>query len=140
MYDYEYGAEPMESQVRYAEGATQEERVWALACHLTALTIFVGIPLGNVLGPLLAWLIKKDAMPLVDDQGKESLNFQLSLLIYTAVAWIPVVLIIGLPLLPLSILVTLAVAIFGVVMTIIGGLKAYEGEYYRYPLTLRLIT
>lgn len=55
------------------EGYSKDERMWGMICHLAALAGFVGIPLRNVLGPLIVWLIKREEFPLVADQGKESL-------------------------------------------------------------------
>ena len=65
----------------------KEERNWAMACHLSALAGYV-IPFGNIAGPLLVWLLKKDEYSLVNEQGKESLNFQLSLLIYMLIGFL----------------------------------------------------
>ncbi len=48
----------------------KQERTWATFCHLSALVAFIGIPFGNVLGPLVIWLIKKNEMPLVQEEGK----------------------------------------------------------------------
>ncbi|MHC4819193.1 MAG: DUF4870 domain-containing protein, partial [Planctomycetota bacterium] len=93
---------------------------------------FIGIPFGNILGPLVIWLIKKDEMPFVDDQGKEVLNFQISLTIYAIISGILCLIFIGFLLLP-------AVLIFGIVMTIIGTIKASSGERYRYPFTIRFL-
>jgi uncharacterized Tic20 family protein len=53
-----------------------ESRMWGMLCHLSALSAYV-TGFGGILGPLIVWLIKKDTMPFVDDQGKESLNFQI---------------------------------------------------------------
>jgi len=64
---------------------SQLSRNWAMGCHLAVLAVYMGIPFGNILGPLIIWLVKKDEFPLVDEQGKESLNFQISMLIYGAV-------------------------------------------------------
>lgn len=116
----------------YAEYADTRERTWALAAHLSALSIFAGVPFGNVLGPLVVWLIKKDEMPLVDDQGKEALNFQISMTLYLFAAIVAVVVLVGLVLIPL-------VLIFGLVMPIVAAIRSYDGEYYRYPLTIRFI-
>lgn len=113
-------------------GVTKEERTWAMACHLSALALFVGVPFGNIIGPLIVWMIKKDEMPLVDDQGKESLNFQISTTLYAAVAAILVLVLIGIPLL-------IGLAIFDLVMLIMAAIKANEGIAYRYPLTIRLL-
>jgi uncharacterized protein len=113
--------------------ATPEERNWAMACHLSALAGVSGIPFAHIFGPLVVWLIKKDQFPLVDDQGKESLNFQLSMTIYAMVAFVLCFVLIGIPIL-------LGLIAFDFIMVIIACVKAAEGEPFRYPLTLRLIS
>lgn len=110
---------------------SSDERMWAMLCHLSAFAGYL-VPFGNILGPLVIWLIKKDQYALVDDQGKEALNFQISIMIWAAVAAVLCFVIIGIPLL-------IAVVIFSIVMTIIAAIKANGGESYRYPLTIRLI-
>lgn len=110
--------------------SVQDERLWAMFCHLGGLGM-CAFPL-NVILPLVVWLIKKDEYPLVNDQGKESLNFQLSILIYTLVSLILVLVVVGIVLL-------LAVAVFDIVMIVIAAIKANEGVAYRYPLTIRFI-
>lgn len=112
-------------------GGSNDERMWGMLCHLSGFAGYL-VPFGNILGPLVVWLIKKDQYAFVDDQGKEALNFQISITIWTIVALILCFVIIGIPLL-------LAVLLFDVVMTIIAAMKANAGEYYRYPLTIRLI-
>ncbi len=100
--------------------------------HLLALCGFVGIPLGNIIGPLVLWLIKKDTMPFVDDQGKEALNFQISLTIYAFVAGLTMFVLIGFVLLPI-------VLIGGLVLIIMAAIAANEGKTYRYPFNIRFI-
>jgi uncharacterized Tic20 family protein len=114
-----------------AAGVSAEERQWAMFAHLAALLGFL-IPFGNIIGPLVIWLIKKDEMPFVDDQGKESLNFQITVAIAALISMALIVILIGFALLAL-------VAIAALVMTIIAAIKANEGTRYRYPFTLRLI-
>lgn len=109
----------------------KEHRTWGMLAHVTVFSGFV-IPFGSIIGPLVIWLMKKDEMPFVADQGKEVLNFQISVMIYLLVSAALVFVLIGLLLVP-------AVVIFSIVMTIIGAMKANEGEYYRYPLCIRLI-
>ena len=58
-----------------------------MLCHLLSLTLLIGVPLGNILGPLIIWLIKRDEDPFVDLCGKESLNFQISMTIYIVDRW-----------------------------------------------------
>jgi uncharacterized protein len=113
------------------EVVSNEARQWGMFAHLAALAGFV-IPFGNLIGPLVVWQMKKNEMPFVDDQGKESLNFQITVAIAVVVCVVLMVILIGALLLPL---VGLAALIF----TIIGAIKANAGERYRYPFALRLI-
>ena len=105
---------------------------WAMLCHLLGLCAFVGIPFGNIIGPLVVWLIKGKEYSFVDDQGKEALNFQISMTIYGIIAGILVVIFIGWFLL-------LALLIADIVFIIIASIKANDGEAYRYPYIIRLI-
>lgn len=107
--------------------------MWAMLAHLTALLALIGIPFGNIFGPLVVWLVKREEFPLVDDQGKESMNFQISMTIYLIVAGILSFLLIGIPFL-------IALAIAWLVLVIIGSVKANTGERYRYPITIRFIS
>ena len=107
-------------------------------CHMSALAGLV-VPFGHLIGPLVVWQMKRNEFPSVDEHGKESLNFQLSVLIYllagTVIAFIGTFLCFGWLLLPL-----LAVLYFGaLVFAVIAGIKANDGVLYRYPLNLRLI-
>lgn len=115
-----------------------EEKQWGLFAHLSALVGLV-IPFGSVLGPLVVWLVKKDTMPFVADQAKESLNFQITvaaLCVALGVIAIPLMLIgIGFLLLPLIGVIFIA----ALVLSVIGGIKANEGTAYRYPFAIRLI-
>jgi uncharacterized Tic20 family protein len=108
-----------------------EEKQWAMFAHLSALVGFI-IPLGSIIGPLVIWQMKKAEMPFVDDQGKEALNFQITALIAIVVCFVLMFVLIGMLLLPL-------VALAVLILTIIGGIKANNGEAYRYPFAIRLI-
>ena len=61
-------------------------RIWGMLCHLTALLGIIGIPLGHLFGPLTVWLLKRNSYPFVREQGIESMNFQLSMTLYIALA------------------------------------------------------
>jgi len=111
---------------------SKDEKLWAMLCHLSALVLFLGVAFGNIIAPLVIWLVKKDELPLVDDQGREALNFQISITIYLIVAAISMFVLIGIVLVP-------AVMLFDLVMVIIAALKANDGIAYRYPLCIRLI-
>ncbi|RQD77050.1 MAG: DUF4870 domain-containing protein [Candidatus Syntrophonatronum acetioxidans] len=110
----------------------KDARTWGMLCHLTGLALLLGIPFGNILGPLVVWLLKKEEHPFIDEQGKESLNFQISISIYFIIAAILVVIVVG-----LLILIPLFIAYL--VLVIIASIKASNGESYRYPLTIKFI-
>ncbi len=112
---------------------SKDERMWAMFCHLSTLAGYVIIVPGiNVIAPLIVWMIKKEEYPLVNDQGKEAINFQINILIYVIVSALLICATVGFFLLPV-------VVIYSLVMTIIAALKANQGEYYRYPLTIRFL-
>lgn len=106
--------------------------LWGMSAHLASLAGFIGIPLGNIIGPLVVWLIKKDEMEFVDEQGKEALNFQISMTIYAIVSALTIMLFIGIILLPIVILADL-------ILTIVAAINARDGNHYQYPLTIRFI-
>ncbi len=121
--------------------ASSEERQWGMFAHLSSL---VAIWFGYLgfLGPLIIWLIKKNEMKFVDDQGKEALNFHLNMLVlgYGVV-------LLGVPLAILTLglgtilVVPMAIAVFvySIVMSVIAAIKANAGEAYRYPYIIRVI-
>jgi uncharacterized Tic20 family protein len=113
------------------EDISKQERTWAMFCHLGAFAVFI-FPFGHIIGPLVIWLSKRKGFPLVDDQGKESLNFQISVSIYAIVSTLLTLKLIGY-------FFMLALAIFTIVMVITAAVKAKRGERYRYPLTIRFI-
>jgi uncharacterized Tic20 family protein len=108
-----------------------QERQWALICHLSALCGYF-IPFGHLIAPIVIWSMKKDEMPMVDDHGKEVINFQISITIWIIIAGIFVILLIGIPFL-------IALGVLQLVFVIIGAIKADSGILYRYPLTIRFI-
>ena len=124
-------ADMMQPPPAPAGAPTAEEKQWAMFAHLSALVGFI-IPLGSIIGPLVIWQMKKAEMPFVDDQGKEALNFQITALIAIVVCFVLMFVLIGMLLLPI-------VALAVLILTIIGGIKANNGEAYRYPFALRLI-
>ena len=114
-------------------GVDKAERNWAVAAHLSSLSLYLGIPFGDLLGPLIVWLIKKGESPFTEAHAKESLNFQISLLIYAAVSFLLLFFLVGFLLLP-------ALIVLHVVLSIVAAIKASEGKLYRYPLTIRFIS
>lgn len=110
---------------------SKDERNWAMACHLSALSVIIS-GFGMIVGPLVVWLIKKDEMPFVDEQGKEALNFQITMLIAMIVSGVLTLVLIGFLLLAI-------VCLFDLIMVILAAIRTADGEHFRYPLTLRLI-
>lgn len=100
--------------------------------HLSGLAGFL-IPFANIIAPIVIWQMKKDAMPFAAQEAKESLNFQLSMVIYLIVASLLIIILIGFLLLP-------ALIIAEVIFVIIAGIGAGEGKPYRYPCTIRFIS
>jgi uncharacterized Tic20 family protein len=110
---------------------TQDERTWGMLAHLTAFAGFI-VPLGSVIGPLIVWLVKRDQSAFVADQGKEALNFNISVVGAALICALLVFVFIG-------ILLGVALFIFWLTMTIVAGIKASEGVRYRYPFAVRLV-
>lgn len=109
------------------QAATQDERTWGMLAHLSALVAgLIGL---SFLGPLVVWMIKKEESVFVGDQAKEALNFQLAVLIAALVCAATCI---GLILLPV-------IGIGALIYTIIAGIEANKGIYYRYPYSIRLI-
>ncbi len=118
------------------EAVPKEAKTFGMLCHLGALAGFIGIPFGNIIGPLVFWLVKKKDYPFVDDQGKESLNFQITVTIAAVALFLIALTII---LIPLVIFLAIALTIFDVVMIIMAAIKANDGVSYRYPVCIRFI-
>jgi len=112
--------------------SNKDARMWAMFCHLAGLAGLIIPAIGCVVGPLIIWQIKKEEHPFVDEQGKEAVNFQISMLIYGIVAGLLILACVGTVLLP-------AVVIFDLVFLLIAAVKANNGYHYRYPLTIRFI-
>jgi len=109
----------------------KDERTWGMLCHLVVFTGYI-IPLAWIIGPLVVWMIKRDEMPFVDDQGKESLNFQITIMLAMIASGLLMFILIGFVLI-------FVVVIFQFIVVIIASIKANEGVYYRYPLCIRFI-
>ena len=114
-----------------SEVPTPDERTWGMIAHLAALAGFV-VPFGNILGPLVVWLVKREHSVFVATEAKEALNFNITLALGGVVCFVLLALSIG-------VLFAAVLAIFWLVMTIVAALKANEGVAYRYPFSLRLV-
>ena len=117
------------SSLNPAAMTQREERQWAMLSHLGTFSAFL-IPFGNIIVPLVIWQVKKEASSFAVEHSKESLNFQISLLIYYIAATLLILIIIGF-------ILFIGLFIFNIVMVIIAGIRANEGEHYQYPMTIR---
>lgn len=137
-------------------GPTESERYWAAGAHAAALVLalmtswIAGI--AGALGALVIWMIKRDDSPFAAAHAKEAVNFNLSMFLYACAAVVIAFVLVGATLLtlglgiiltgPAGILLALAVIAIGLiwlVCSVIAIYKAYNGEEYRYPLTIRLL-
>lgn len=112
--------------------SSQDVRTWKVLCHATALAGFFVPWAGHILGPLIIWLAKRGDSPEIDEHGKESLNFQISMLIYNVIAGLLCLVLIGFIILPI-------LHILNLVLVIVASIQASDGKFYRYPITIRLI-
>jgi uncharacterized Tic20 family protein len=107
-------------------------RTWNILCHASALLgVFFHFP-GHLLGPLIVWLAKRDDSPEIDAHGKESLNFQISMLIYNVIAAVFCLVLIGFAFLAV-------LWVLNAVLVIVASIQASDGKFYRYPMTIRFI-
>ena len=109
-----------------------EARMWAMIAHLAGFLGYFLPVIGSLIGPLIIWQLKKDLHPYVDEQGKEALNFQITVMIAAFVSMLVMLSVIGFVLMGI-------VVVGAIVLMIIAAIKANEGTPYRYPFCLRLI-
>jgi len=106
--------------------APNDERIWAMLSHLSYFAF-------AIVAPIIILLALGPRSPFVTDQAKEALNFHITVAIAAIASALLILVGIGLLLLPV-------VAIYGLVFAILASLKSYEGETYRYPLTIRFVS
>ena len=110
---------------------SETERNWAMLCHLSAFAGFF-FPFGGIIGPLICWLTRRDESSWVNINGKASLNFQLSMLLYIVLAIPLCFILIGIP-------IIIFLGVLKVICIIIASVKAPKGELFRYPLVIPFI-
>ena len=121
----------MNQELEAQDKPDKDARMWGMICHLMGLSGYV-IPFGNIIGPLIIWAIKKDEYPFVDDQGKEAMNFQLTLTIVFLACFPLLFILICVPLM-------LALGIYALVAIVIAAIKANDGIRYRYPYSIKFL-
>jgi uncharacterized Tic20 family protein len=136
--------------------ATENELQWAMHAHVSALvhalctSWIAGV--AGMLGAGIVYLLKRDASPFVAAHAREAFNFNLSMFLYAAIAAVLAFVLVGATVLTLGLgiiltapagivlaLVILAISLMWLVCSIVAALKAWSGESYRYPLTIRLL-
>ena len=128
VYNKEKEATMTAQDTQYPQ-VTADTRNWATLSHLSGFVVFLGIP--SALGPLVMWLLRRDD-PYAEYHAKEALNFNISFMIYGVVSAVAIVLLVGLILLPV-------VVISWFVLTIKAAIATSNGDYYRYPMTMRFV-
>ncbi|MCA9307494.1 MAG: DUF4870 domain-containing protein [Phycisphaerales bacterium] len=123
--------------------ATADERTYTIFQHLVGMANMVsGVPLIGLIATLIMWQVKKSQSPYLDDHGREAMNFQISLLIYTIAGSIVIAILgvitlgVGLLLFPLGGVFLIVIQLIGCIR---GAMAANRGEYYRYPMTIRVL-
>jgi len=111
---------------------TENERTWGMLAHLSALAGLVFPLVGNILGPLLVWLTKREQSAFIATQAKEALNFNITVTLAGVVCAFLALIFIGF-------LLGTALFIGWLVMTLVAAIRASEGVLYHYPLSLRLV-
>ncbi|HUO80730.1 MAG TPA: DUF4870 domain-containing protein [Steroidobacteraceae bacterium] len=114
-----------------AAAPSRDERQWAMLAHLSAMLMYCTV-IGGFIAPLVIWLLKRDEMPFVADQGRETLNFQITTLLALIAGGCLMLVLIGFVIVP-------AVLLFHFVVTIIATVRVSEGVWYRYPICWRVI-
>jgi uncharacterized Tic20 family protein len=117
----------------------KDARMWSMFCHLAGLCALLPIipVVGGVIGPLIIWQIKKEDNTFIDEQGKEAVNFQVSVLLYSLIGSILCgITCVGITLIPFVVGI---IGVLDIIFLVIASIKANEGKHYRYPLTVRFI-
>jgi hypothetical protein len=125
MEEYKEGFKEVRDEVKVL---SESERNWAMLCHLSAFAGFF-FPFGGIIGPLICWLTRKDESAWVDVNGKASMNFQLSILLYIVLTIPLLFIIVGIP-------IMMFLGALKVICIIIASVKSSKGEKFRYPLSI----
>jgi uncharacterized Tic20 family protein len=118
---------------RPAGSLRDDEKQMAMMCHMLALAGVLACGLAMPLGPFLVWYTKRSTSPFVDENGKEAVNFQLNILIYVLFTLLFVFIS------DFFLIIPIGIAIYGGVMAIMAGMRAGEGQSFKYPGVVRLI-
>ena len=121
-------------RLEHAGLATEREKNMAMLCHLIAFGGFL-LPFGNIIGPVVVWMTNKAGSDFVNEHGKASINFQMSVTIFFVVLTL-LILLIG----PIAIVLILGLVLYAVVMMIVNSVKAHNGEDGEYSITITFLS
>lgn len=111
---------------------SSDERTWGVLTHAAAFAGFA-VPFGNILGPLVVWLVKKDESRFLDANGKQALNFQITWTVLIGISLLTLLVGIGLLIVPVVMLAWL-------IFVVLAMVRASEDQVYDYPLTIDLVS
>lgn len=123
--------ENMSEKIQENKVLPESERNWAMLCHLSAFAGFF-FPFGGIIGPLICWLSRKDESAWVDENGKASMNFQISILLYLVLTIPLLFILVGIP-------IMIFLGTLKIVCIIIASVKSSKGEKFKYPLSIPFI-
>ena len=149
----------METLSPISQKPSPDETSHAAIIHISGLSSLIGVPFGSILGPLITWLIWRDKSAFADENGKEALNFNISIFLYQFVLIIIGLILFLSPIIsmaqesgddPTFILFSLPgiwilfiglglIFLLRTILIIVAAIKAGNGETFRYPLTIRFI-
>jgi len=120
--------EPMDSEDQREDRQT---RMWAMFLHLSVFLGYV-VPIAGLLVPIIIWQTKKEDLPILDQHGKNLVNWIISFVLYGAVFVLLAFVVIGVPLLML-------LGLLAIIFPIVAGIKANNGEVWKYPLSIAFL-
>lgn len=118
---------------RLVHDATDDEKTWAMLAHLSLLGHMV-LPFVSIIAPIVIYVTKRETSPYVEDHARDAINFQITLILYHLIA-IPLAIVtcgVGAVLVPIA-------YILGLIGMVMAAIAANRGEYFRYPMTFRLV-
>jgi uncharacterized Tic20 family protein len=109
--------------------AEQQTKLWAMLLHLSQLLGLVVVPVAGLIVPILIWQLQKEKLPGIDEHGKVVANWMISLFLYGVLCFLLAFAIVGIPL-------AVILGVLAIAFPIIGGVKANNGELWKYPLSI----
>ena len=131
MSDFGEPNKPANPDMAVNASSDKDARMWSMILHLSMLSNCV-IPIAGVVAPIIIWQIKKDEHPIVDVHGKNAVNWIISAVIYSVICLILVFAVIGIFLL-------FILGALSIVFPIMAGIKANNGEVWKYPMTIQFL-